>query len=326
MTTGHTDAELKTMDKRRTLDELVEECGSWRREGKTVVWTNGCFDLFHAGHVRALDTAAGFGDVLIVGLNSDASIRRLKGEGRPICDENDRAEVLSALEAVTRVLVFDSVRCDRELAALKPEVWTKSGDYTPESLDPAEREAVLSNGGRIEITPLIPGVSTTLLVKKIRRQDPEKIVSAACALIRDGTGRQLMVATRYADAVKWSLPGGGHTHGETLVDTARRETREETGIEVDIVRHMGVIERIEPAWGLHLALHLFEARPRDPDMLQQEMFAGDRDSAIEQVAWFDRERLRDEPGVVLGRRIWLEHGAKDDKVWPPYIFMPSGEE
>lgn len=311
------------MDKRRTLEELRAECEAWRREGKRIVWTNGCFDIFHAGHAKALEVARGQGDVLIVGLNSDRSVRELKGEGRPLCDENERAEVMSALESVDRVLLFDGKRCIDELNALKPDVWTKSGDYTEESLDQDERQAVLSNGGRIVITPLIPGISTTLLVKKIRRFDPEKIVSAACTFIKDGKGRLLLVATRYTDGVKWSLPGGGHNHGETLPEAARRETREETGLEVDIVRPMGVIERIEPRWGLHLNLHVFEAKTADGTFPEQ--FAARPDEYVEGAAWFDRQRLLDEKPVVLGRRLWLEYGGHPG-TWPPYILMQPGEE
>ena len=313
------------MNKVKTLSELAGERAAWRHSGKKVVWTNGCFDLLHAGHVRALETAKALGDILVVGLNTDRSIRELKGEGRPLCNENDRATLLSALEPVDRILFFDGKRCDRELSALSPDVWTKSGDYTEESLDPAERKAVLDNGGRIVITPLIPGVSTTLLVKKIRRMDPEKIVSAACAFIRDPAGRILMVATRYTDGVKWSLPGGGHNHGESLVDTAARETLEETGLHVDIVRHMGVIERMEPTQGLHLTLHVFEATPKDSADLRRETFSPRDGEYVEAVAWFTPERLRAEPALVLGRRLWLEF-AQEPAGWPPYILMRQGEE
>lgn len=157
------------MNKLRRLHELAAECDAWRKAKKTIVWTNGCFDILHAGHVHALETARGLGDVLIVGLNSDASVKRLdKGGDRPVCGEADRAAVLSALEAVTRVVIFDAQRCTREIETLKPDIWTKSGDYTPDSLDPEERNAVEANGGRIVITPLVPGLSTTLLIRKIR--------------------------------------------------------------------------------------------------------------------------------------------------------------
>lgn len=158
------------MDKRRNLAELAEECRRWREAGKRIVWTNGCFDLLHAGHVRALEAARALGDALVVGLNSDASVRCLKGPSRPLCPEADRAAVLSALEAVTRIVVFDGERCDREILAVRPHVWTKSGDYTEESLDPAERAAVRAGGGEIVITPLVAGLSTTNLIEKIRRE------------------------------------------------------------------------------------------------------------------------------------------------------------
>lgn len=311
------------MDKRRSLEELRAECDAWRREGRRIAWTNGCFDIFHAGHARALEAARRQGDILVVGINSDRSVRELKGEGRPLCNEGERADVISALEAVDRVLLFDGKRCVDELRALKPDVWTKSGDYSEDSLDPEERRAVLSYGGKIVITPLIPGISTTLLVKKIRRFDPEKIVSAACAFIRDERGRLLFVATRYADAVKWSLPGGGHNHGETLLETARRETREETGLEVEIVRPMGVIERIEPGWGLHLNLHVFEAKiPGNAVPGPLSPLPGED---VTDAAWFDRQRLREEKRIILGRNLWLAYGERPG-MWPPYILMQPGEE
>ena len=313
------------MDKVRLLGEVAAEREVWRREGKTVVWTNGCFDLFHAGHARALADAKRHGDILVVGLNSDRSVCGLKGEGRPLCSEADRAAMLSALEAVDRVVVFDSQRCDRELAALAPDVWVKSGDYSEESLDPAERGAVLAGGGRIEIVPLVEGLSTTLLVKKIRRFDPEKVVSAASAFIRDEQGRILLVATRYADAVKWALPGGGHYHGEALTETARREALEETGCDVLVERYMGVIERIEPSWGFHLNLHVFAARIEKGMPESRAGVIADPEHAIVDVAWFDAKRLEEEKLTVLGRRLWREYLDKPE-MWPPYVLMAPGDE
>ncbi len=309
-------------NKLRTLEQLIAERETWRQQGKTVVWTNGCFDLFHAGHVRALETAKSLGDILIVGLNSDRSVRELKCEGRPLIGETDRAAMLSALCAVDRVLIFDSMRCDKELAALKPDVWTKSGDYTPDSLDPLEREAVLSNGGEIRITPLIPGLSTTLLVKKIRRHDPEKIVSAACTFICNPDQQVLMVAIRYTDGIKWSLPGGGQINGESLAQTALRETKEETGLDVDIVRHMGVIERIAPDAGFHLVMHVFEARPKPGE---KQTPHPNREESVEAVQWFDRARFANEPGLVLGRSLWLQYGEAPE-TWPSYCSLAPDQE
>lgn len=313
------------MDKLRTLSELADECEAWRGSGKRIVWTNGCFDIFHAGHARALEEARSLGDVLVVGLNSDRSVRaQQKGDDRPVVGERDRAAVLSALACVDRVVLFDGRNCVRELRAVKPAVWAKAGDYTVDSLDRAERAAVEENGGRIVITPLVPGVSTTLLLNKIRRYDPEKIVSAVCVFVRDPLRRLLMVATRYADGVQWSLPGGGQRHGESLWDAARREAREETGLDIEIGRHMGMIERIEPRWSLHVLIHVFEGRVDFGAVPRGDSFASP-DDLIEAVAWFDRERLRTEPRVVKGRRLWVQFGDKPDR-WPPYSLLRPGEE
>lgn len=308
-----------------SLDEMSRECERWRKHGRRVVWTNGCFDLLHAGHVRALTAARKQGDVLVVGLNSDRSIRGLgKGDDRPICNQRDRAEVLSGLSCVDGLVFFDGKNCANEIRAVRPSVWTKSGDYTIESLDPDERRALEECGGEVVITPLIPGISTTLLVDKIRRLDPEKIVSAVCVFVRDEQGRLLMVATRYADGVQWSLPGGGQKHGESLWEAARREAFEETGVEVEVGRHMGMIERIERRWALHVLVHVFEGRVEGRALPKGDYYSSP-DEFVEGVAWFDRERLRREPRVVKGRRLWIQFGDKPER-WPPYSLLQPGEE
>src|SRR5688572_9359228 len=142
----------------------------WReqwRGRKTVVVTNGCFDLLHPGHVTYLETARNLGDLLLVGVNSDAAVRGLKGEGRPVNSEEDRAAVLAALESVDAVCIFPDVRATKFLAAAKPDIYAKGGDYTLETLDQEERRTVEAAGGKIHLIPFVPGKSTTGLLKKL---------------------------------------------------------------------------------------------------------------------------------------------------------------
>lgn len=146
--------------------EAAELVARWQSAGERVVFTNGCFDLIHAGHVRYLQAARDLGDRLIVGLNSDRSVRELKGAGRPISPERERAEVLAALRSVDAVLVFDERTATETLLALRPDVYAKGGDYTPDSLPetPAAREV----GATIEILAFHEGRSTTQLIETIR--------------------------------------------------------------------------------------------------------------------------------------------------------------
>jgi rfaE bifunctional protein nucleotidyltransferase chain/domain len=148
-----------------------EQLSSWReglrREGKKLVVTNGCFDLLHLGHVTYLEQARNHGDALLVGVNGDAAVRGLKGEGRPVNSEADRAAVLAALESVSAVTIFPHVRATEFLSAARPDVYVKGGDYTLDTLDQDERRAVESAGGRIILIPFVPGKSTSSLLKKI---------------------------------------------------------------------------------------------------------------------------------------------------------------
>jgi rfaE bifunctional protein nucleotidyltransferase chain/domain len=138
--------------------------------GKTIVFTNGCFDILHAGHVRYLAAAKRLGDILVVGLNGDASVRELKGEGRPLNSQEDRAEVMAALEAVDYVIIFGEKRVDHLLREVRPRVYAKGGDYTANSLDPDEVAALKEIGAKIEILPWVPGKSTSKLVATIQRR------------------------------------------------------------------------------------------------------------------------------------------------------------
>ncbi len=156
-------------------DKLIsrEQLGAWREQlrhsGKRLVVTNGCFDLVHAGHVTYLENARAQGDLLLVGLNSDESVRLLKGAGRPLNNENDRAIVLAGMASVDAICIFNERSATRFLAEARPDVYVKGGDYTLETLNREERRLVEEAGGKIVIIPLVPGRSTTALLKKIAR-------------------------------------------------------------------------------------------------------------------------------------------------------------
>ncbi|HEY5793323.1 MAG TPA: adenylyltransferase/cytidyltransferase family protein [Chthoniobacterales bacterium] len=138
-----------------------------RAEGRRVVLTNGCFDLLHVGHLRYLEAARALGDRLVVAVNSDESVRALKGPARPINPEGDRAEILSALKCVDYVTIFRTERVTGVIHLLEPDVYAKGGDYTIETLNAEERAALEKCGAAIEILPLVPGKSTTALIEKI---------------------------------------------------------------------------------------------------------------------------------------------------------------
>ena len=152
-----------------TLDQLRTESGRLRLEGKRVVATNGCFDVLHVGHVRYLTAAKQLGDILVVGLNSDASVRQLKGADRPINPEADRAEILAALTVVDHVVIFADMRVNRLITILRPDLYVKGGDYSVDSLDRGEVDALRSVGAEIRILPLVPGRSTTRLIEAIQK-------------------------------------------------------------------------------------------------------------------------------------------------------------
>lgn len=146
--------------------ELPELLRSLKKQNKKIVVTNGCFDILHAGHVRYLNKSKECGDILIVGLNSDKSVKMLKGESRPINNEQDRAEVLSGLEAVNYIVIFNEISPLRLLDVIKPDIYTKGADYTVETLP--EAETVLKNGGKIKFIELVEGKSTTKIIDKIK--------------------------------------------------------------------------------------------------------------------------------------------------------------
>ena len=151
------------------INELTQRAKELRAAGKKLVATNGCFDLLHVGHVRYLQAARGLGDALVIGLNGDHSVRELKGSGRPINNERDRAEVLAGLECVDFVTIFPEVRATQFILAAQPAIYAKGGDYTSETLNTEERAALQKLGAEIRIIPFEKGYSTSLLLEQLRK-------------------------------------------------------------------------------------------------------------------------------------------------------------
>jgi D-glycero-beta-D-manno-heptose 1-phosphate adenylyltransferase len=159
-----------------TLEEAILRFGREKRNGRRIVFTNGCFDLLHPGHIGSLEQARALGDALMVGLNSDASVRELKGAGRPVLPEHERAEILSALESVDAVIIFDEPTPREVIARLLPDVLVKGGDWPGDQI--VGREEVEAAGGCVVSIPVVPGYSTTAILRKIREGAPSSRVEA----------------------------------------------------------------------------------------------------------------------------------------------------
>ena len=149
-----------------TLDELILQFGREKRNGKRVVFTNGCFDVLHPGHIHSLESARALGDCLIVGLNGDESVRRLKGAGRPVIPAGERAEILASLECVDAVVVFEDLTPQKVIAALLPDVLVKGSDWPGDQI--VGRADVEAAGGRVVLVDTVPGYSTKEILKRIR--------------------------------------------------------------------------------------------------------------------------------------------------------------
>ena len=152
-----------------SFSELDTRSAAIRSAGKRMVLTNGCFDLLHIGHVRYLQEARSLGDFLVVAVNGDESVRSLKGAGRPLNSEEDRAEVLAALECVDFVIIFPELRATQVIEASRPSIYVKGGDYTLESLDPGEVAALKEAGAEIKTLSLVPGRSTSGLIERMQQ-------------------------------------------------------------------------------------------------------------------------------------------------------------
>jgi glycerol-3-phosphate cytidylyltransferase len=159
------DQVVRTLAGNRPLDWLIAELDKQRQSGKRIVTTNGCFDLIHPGHVAFLTAARAQGDVLVVLLNTDESVRRLKGDSRPIIGEEGRAAVLLGMRAVDYVVLFDELVPNKMLASIRPDIHCKASDYRVDELP--EAEVVERGGGQIRILPMIEGYSTTQLASRI---------------------------------------------------------------------------------------------------------------------------------------------------------------
>jgi rfaE bifunctional protein nucleotidyltransferase chain/domain len=307
------------MPKLLSLAEFLPRRAELRRAGKKLVCTNGCFDIMHAGHIQSLTWARGCGDALIVLLNGDDSIRALnKAPERPLVGEKDRATMLTSLAAVDFVIVFDTPRCDEILAAVAPDIYVKSSDYTHDTLPQSEVAAVEKGGGEIRFAPLIGGLSTTALVEKIRRGDPDRITLGAFSFVRNGAEEILLVRNRYDSGIRWGLPGGTVQRGENLAETATREAREETGLIIATREYVGLIERINPT--IHLHCHLFRA-----DITGGELRIDPNEEHVIDAGFFSAPQIPKIAEPVRGREYILRY-ATAPETYPRYVRMGLEEE
>lgn len=150
-----------------TISQLLMKTAEWKAQGKKLVFTNGCFDILHRGHLEILNTSAGFGDILVVGMNSDDSVKRLKGDHRPINDEGFRSQMMASLNMVDAVCLFTEDTPLQLIQLLHPDVLVKGGDYTLSQVIGADD--IIQHGGEVKIVPLVKGYSTSALIEAIQR-------------------------------------------------------------------------------------------------------------------------------------------------------------
>ncbi len=180
-----------------TPEEVCRMRESLESDGKRLVFTNGCFDILHCGHVRYLAAARELGEALVVALNSDSSVRAIKGDGRPVNCESDRAEVLRGLRSVDAVVVFGTPRVTELIRTVRPHIYAKGGDYTPETLDGEERAALEEVGAEIRILPLVEGRSTTKTLARLRGGKGRKL---RLGVLGSGRGTNLRAILGAIDA------------------------------------------------------------------------------------------------------------------------------
>jgi len=159
---------ISEISKLRTLEEAKARKETFSQKGKKVVLTNGCFDLLHTGHLFFLKKAADLGDALFIGLNGDKSVHALKGPTRPVQSEMERAYLMSALDFVDTIFIFQTKRLTAEIETLQPDIYSKAGDYDMKSINQEEKEALIRSGSSIKFLPFLKGYSTTKLIQKIQ--------------------------------------------------------------------------------------------------------------------------------------------------------------
>jgi len=159
-------SKLNITNKIKPLADLAPTVEQWKSEGKRIVFTNGCFDLLHAGHIAYLSEAASLGDMLVVGLNDDVSVKRIKGEERPINDQTTRSLLLAAMSFIDAVVLFQQDTPLEVIKAILPDVLVKGGDYTIEKIVGASE--TINNGGHVEVLSFLPGYSSTSIINKIK--------------------------------------------------------------------------------------------------------------------------------------------------------------
>ena len=157
------------MEKVKNFTQIAEIVNELKRKGKKVVFTNGCFDILHSGHIKLLKKAKKLGDILILGINKDKSIKKLKGKGRPIMNEKQRIEIISAIEFVDYVVPFGQPTPEKLIKRIKPDIIVKGGDYKKNEV--IGKDIVEKYGGKVYIFPLVKNISTTKIIKKIKKME-----------------------------------------------------------------------------------------------------------------------------------------------------------
>lgn len=216
--------------KLQNFDQIKEKVNIYRREGKKIVWTNGCFDLLHPGHIYSLRKAKNSGDILIVGIDSDRSIRRLKGPSRPIINEKQRIESLEELECIDHIILFNYGEVKKIIEALKPDVYVKSGNYTLETINQEERKIIENYGGEIYLPEGLPDISTTGIINKLQKK---KLLGKVALITGATSGIGKAIAIEFAK------------EGASIITTYKNKIDVANELEQDLSKYHIHLEKIK---------------------------------------------------------------------------------